>query len=283
MNDAPDILKLALAADNYSKEGSDFTTTEILKPPQITMLAAQHEPIARPLYQGFMALLGTGVHAALEQAGTANIKDLILEKRFFHTFEIDGEKVKLGGKPDYLWNGIINDFKLVLTTGAPSGKPKPEHYWQGQFNSYLAAKDGHDMRLASVEYIFRDWTYSRAKYSKSYPQEPRRTFVFDVLPMDEIEKQIIRRLTEHVRAKRGKSRPCTRDEKWQHDDLWALKKPTAKKARKLCHSAEEAGRLKKTGEIVEFRQGACVRCDGWCEYAHVCPQKQREDGELRLS
>ena len=43
----PDILLWALQKDDYSKEGADFTTTEILKPPQLTYLSTIGAAVAK--------------------------------------------------------------------------------------------------------------------------------------------------------------------------------------------------------------------------------------------
>ncbi|MGB2185075.1 MAG: hypothetical protein ACPH5P_00200 [Akkermansiaceae bacterium] len=270
MNYPPDLLLWALHEDNYSKDGADYTTTEILRPPQLTYLASKHEAKSLPVYKGFMSLLGTGVHNALENAAP---KDAIVERRFFKKFTIEGQEVVLGGKPDFIHNALLNDYKVVMVNGAPKdGKPKPEHYLQGLFNAYLANENGVTVDTACVEYIFRDWNYGMAQRQKNYPQRPNMPVPFNLIAKDQIESLIIERLTLHVKARNGINTECSDEERWKTPDMWALKKPQAKRARKLCNTADEALTEKKQGETIEFRAGSCVRCDNWCEYAHVCPQ-----------
>lgn len=273
MKQPPDLLAWALEHDNYSKDGADFTTTEILKPPQMTYLAQKHDGQSMPRYKAFMSLMGTGVHNALENAAP---KDAIVERRFFQEFVIDGETVSLGGKPDLIHQNLLNDYKVILVNGRPTeNEPKKEHWLQGQFNSYLAIRNNVPVSTGCVEYIFRDWNYGMAERQSSYPQTPNQAMPFDLLPLDVIEAMIIERLTLHVRAKKGINTPCTDEERWKRPDSWALKKPASKRARKLCTSAEEALEHKKQGEEIEFRAGGCIRCDSWCEYSHVCPQNNQ--------
>ena len=63
----PDILKASLAADKYSKGKADYSVTGILKPPQITHLAARHEPREFNWSDSWAAWVGTAIHATLEE------------------------------------------------------------------------------------------------------------------------------------------------------------------------------------------------------------------------
>jgi hypothetical protein len=266
------LLITALSTDQYSKEGADFSVTEILKPPQLTYLAQKHESRAMPIYKGYMSLLGTAVHAHLE---TIAPKDAVVEKRFYHEFIIDGEKYTLGGKPDFIHNGILNDYKLVLVNGRPKdGKPKQDHINQAYINAWLANMNGVNVNSAYVEYWFRDWSPGLAENQSTYPQHPNEQLLVNTSPfnMEVIEAFIVERLQLHVRAKNGINTPCTDEEMWKKPDTWALKKPRNKRARKLCHSSAEALKEQKQGEEIEFRRGGCIRCESWCEYSHVCPQ-----------
>lgn len=271
MRQPPDLLAWALEQDNYSKDGADYTTTEILRPPQMTYLAQLGVAQTMPRYKAFMSLMGTGVHNALEDAAP---KDAVVERRFYHTFDIEGEKVSLGGKPDFIYDQLLNDYKVVLVNGRPNdGKPKPDHYMQGCFNSWLAHKNNVKIDTACVEYIFRDWSPGLAERQSTYPQRPNMPVSFALPSWDEIEANILKRLILHVRAKKGINTPCTDEERWKRPDAWALKKPSNKRARKLCLTADDALENKKQGEEIEFRSGGCVRCESWCEYSHICPQK----------
>jgi len=270
MRKPPDLLAWALSNDRYSKEGADFSTTEILKPPQITYLAELHEAKDMPLYKSFMSLIGTGVHAALEGAAP---EDAIVEQRFYWVFEIEGQQVILGGKPDFVHDGLLNDYKCVLVAGRPKGDmPKEEHYWQGQFNSWLAIKNGFNVDTACTEYVFRDWNYGQAQREEGYPQLPNQPMPVPLLPLDEIEARIVERLTLHVRARMGHNHPCSDEDRWKTPDQWAVKKPVNKRARRVFSDKAEALVNLKPGEITEFRPGRAIRCAGWCEYSHVCPQ-----------
>ncbi len=68
--DTPDAIVAAIEADPYTKDGADFSVTELISPPQIRRLwKKHHEDISIDVRDEVWKLLGKGVHAALEQAG----------------------------------------------------------------------------------------------------------------------------------------------------------------------------------------------------------------------
>jgi len=65
---APDSIVDAIRSDPYTKDGADFSVTELIKPPQIRRLWNKHEDdISVDVREQIWKLLGTGVHAAIEQ------------------------------------------------------------------------------------------------------------------------------------------------------------------------------------------------------------------------
>ena len=66
---APEAIIHAIQNDPYTKDGADFSVTELIKPPQIRRLWNEHEDkISVDVREEVWKLLGKGVHAVLEQS-----------------------------------------------------------------------------------------------------------------------------------------------------------------------------------------------------------------------
>lgn len=265
-----DVLKEAYNDDTYCKGEADFSTTEILKPPQLTFLASKHEPRDLGAWQSWSAFIGTVIHDYLENSARKHFPNALIEERLYKEFEIDGETVKLGGKVDIVFPGVlIKDYKVIFESQCPD-KMKSDHEAQNNYNAILLHENGVTVTHGQIEYIAKDWRPN--SFRKTIP-EPRRAITKPLLDKDKVTTSLVRRLTEHVRAKKGlPTRSCTDEERWMKPNQWALGKVGFKRARKVCHSQKEADENKKPGEVIEFRQGEYTRCEKWCSFSHVCSQ-----------
>jgi hypothetical protein len=262
----------ALANDAYSREGSDFTVTQLCGPPQRTYLEHKgHTTVSSSAYQSFMALLGTAVHNILE----ANVKveeGELAEIRNYETFVVADKEWVVSGKFDFYESTTLFDYKV---TGGIQEQCKPEHYNQVFMNSLLAEANGITVNHCGVVYMQRDWSYLRSTLDPSYPSTPFKIFVHDY--DKSYAKEVMKtKLAEHVAAAMGNPRDCTLDEQWRKSSKWALKKPDGKRARKLVETYFEAEEEKKPGEIIEERKGEPTYCLHYCGYSNVCPQFLRE-------
>lgn len=260
----------ALAADEYSKGASDYTVTQLVSPPQRTHLATQSEPI-KDEYASFMALLGTAIHSILEKYARPEQGEMA-EVRNYAKINVLGQEVTISGQMDYWADNCLYDYKA---TGGVQEKAKDEHYKQVQMNAWLAEQNGIKCEYVGVVYFQRDWKYMQSKVDPSYPKTPINIFIH---PYDaEYAKKLITDLVmDHHKAALGEPRNCTLDEQWAKPDTYAVKKPDAKRARRVYESLAEAEEDKKAGEIIEKRAGEKTFCQSFCGYSHVCPQFKRE-------
>lgn len=263
----PNPFARAFASDHYSKGDSEFSVTQLLGPAQQTYLATQGEPL-KSQAMGFAALMGTAVHTVLENNVREDLGELA-EVRYFAI--IDGTKIS--GQADFIDGKVVYDYKNIA---GEKEEPNPEHILQAHMNGYLAQLNGVDIEFCSIVYVQRDWKESQATLNPSYPQTPFNTFIFDY-DKDLARKTFVERIRLHRQAKEGNPIDCTREEQWRKPETWALKKPNAKKASKLCDSKEEAESLLKTGQFIEYRPGMATRCSSYCSFSHLCEQKKRED------
>lgn len=257
----PSPFQRALLRNDYTKGDSQFSVTGLLSPPLRTWLATIHEK-QESAYGSFSALLGTAIHHILESNVDPSTGE-IAEKRVFA--ELCGAKVS--GQMDLWENRTMFDYK---STRGVQDCMKPDHYKQVNMNAYLAKLNGIESDNVAVVYIQMDWSYMQSTVNPSYPQSPFKIFIH---PYDEdiAIKTFNTAIPEHLEALKGNARPCTREEKWQKDDTYALMKPGAKRASKVCNSLAEANAEIKPGQIIQVRKGERTFCSSFCGYKDVCP------------
>lgn len=257
----------AIKDDAYTKGESQFSVTQLLSPPQRTWLATKMQREESP-YGQFHSLLGKAMHYILETYADANNGELSEQR--MHA-EIMG--IKVSGQLDFHENKTIFDYKL---TGGIQEKAKPEHYLQVQMNGYLAELNGLEVEHVAVLYIQRDWSYLQSTFNPAYPKTPFKIFLHPYEPQEAIEA-FGTTVADHLKASLGQPRECTPTEQWAKSDTFALMKPDAKRASKVCLSMEEALKEQKPGQIIQVRKGEKTYCNSFCGFKEICPQFAREN------
>lgn len=258
----PSPFQRAMQNSAYDKGRSTFTVTGLLSPPQRTWLGTFNQRMETP-YGSFAALMGTAIHTVLESHVNAESGE-VAEQRMFA--EMHG--ITVSGQLDLWENGTLFDYK---STRGVQDEMKPDHYKQVNMNAYLAGLNGLHSENVGIVYIQMDWSYMTSTVNPNYPQSPFRIFIHpynEQIAKDTLDKAI----PEHIAALDGKPRPCTREEKWQKDDSYALMKPDAKRASKVCDSLAEAQAELKPGQIIQVRKGESTFCKMFCGFKHCCPQ-----------
>lgn len=260
----------ALSKDKYEKGTSLFSTTQLISPPQRTWLAKNHEKQENP-YTMFHALMGTAIHAILEDNVDVENGE-VAEERLHYSYPHPDGDIPISGQMDFYENKTCFDYK---NTAGFQEKMKAEHHQQVQINGWLARKNGYEIEHVAVVYLQRDWSYMRSTVDPTYPQTP---FAIYVAPYDEaFAEQLLKKTVEdHWKAHNGTSRPCTAEEQWERPSVYAIMSPGAKRASKLCDTYDEAMELKKPNQTVETRKGEKVFCNSFCGFKDVCPQYKRE-------
>lgn len=260
----------AMLRDDYSKDGSLFSVTQLLGPPRRTNLKLENKEI-RSTYSMFAAFIGTSMHAAFER-NTIESEGEIAERRVHAN--ICGADVS--GQIDLYCDKVIHDYKTVRS---PKSKMESKHYDQVCCNGYLAELNGFEVEHVAVIYIDITWQFSRSILDPTYPQDPWAMFV-QPYDRDHAISVFNKAIPEHLAALNGNPRNCTPEEQWQKPTVYAITKQGAARASKLCDSYAEAQELLKPGQIIETRPGAKTFCgtpqNSMCGLAYCCPQFQRE-------
>ena len=271
---APDEIVKAIQNDPYTKDGADFSVTELIKPPQIRRLWKEHdEDISVDVRDEIWKLLGKGVHAAIEQADSEGTK----EQRFHakhNDFTISGAIDLIGD------DGLITDYKVTSAYSVQKGLKED---WERQLNLYawLLRQNGITANKLQIVAICRDWMKSRVgKYD--YPDS---MVVVLSVPMwrdgrqDDYVDQRVRIHTQESTI------PCTPEERWARGAYQV--NPTHSKGGKprsfdTLQDAKDYINKQKTGSyIIKDGDAKYVRCESWCEVAPFCPQWKGDKGDGR--
>lgn len=272
----------ALEANEYNKEGSDFSATELINPPQMIHLIRKHfDEIEVDVSDRFWLLMGSAVHNYLEKHSVHGV----VENRLTKEYSAYGKKYILSGKSDMFDPDImeIHDYKVTSAWAVIRGA-KVE--WIRQLNIYanLHRHAGLDVKGLKIYAILRDWSKTDALRTPSYPPIPFVEMQIDLEEESVVENYIERRLDAHALAReRGIFDDCTPEEKWQGADRWGCvisgKVYTSKRGIKTFSSKEDAERHSEMfpDTRVVYFMGQRRRCEGYCLAAPFCEQKKRED------
>jgi hypothetical protein len=272
----------ALSKQRYSRGASRSSVTELIDAPRISLLRKTNGPrIEVDAADRLWALLGTALHAVLEQGGD---DEHLPEERLFA--EVEGWVISGGIDLQRLARGAGNmpivglrDYKLTSAWSLLSIKTS----WVNQLNAYawlIRTVKGWDVEDARIVAILRDWNRREAQRSRDYPQTPIVQVHVPLWSAETADAYVRGRVRFHQDADRrhqwGEELPeCTPEERWARPDQWAVMKPKRKRASRVFPSSGEAVAYQLThpGTEVVHRPGSSVRCAGdYCGVSQWCSQ-----------
>lgn len=296
--DFPAPLAHLLRYKDYHAGNCKYSVTELLKPPQIVQLSKRHEPPPIDPRENIYSVLGSAVHARLEQLGLENPDDFqLIEKRLF----MDVGDVTISGQIDLhtsLDNGILTDWKHCKTSVLKYGGKEE---WRAQLNTYvlLLRQHGYEVNSARVMAIFRDWSQSGygGKYkvsingnkitctkNKDYPEWGCEVIPIELWPDEKIAQFILQRVELHEAAEKlaDEELPeCAPNERWEHPKYGVRKKGNVRATKSFEDKKEAIEYLNKlTSEkneeyILTETPGVAYRCLFYCPYRDNCKQWER--------
>jgi len=282
----PAPLVALLARDFYTKGASQYSVTELMSPPKIRRMREQYdEEIEVDATELIASQLGTFMHSKLE--GKA-VEGYLNEERIFHS--IDG--ITISGQIDiqeHTDDGIvIVDYKFVKAWSIQQHLAGKKDEWNIQLNIYKwLVETVKKQKVCGLKIcaVAKDWS-ARGVTQEHYPQAP--AVMIDIPMWDSVttETYVRQRLDMHRFAKQAHEfgeelQPCTDEERWINETIYAVKREGRKTAIRVFKSIEEATELaEKEKGYVEERKGEPVRCAGnFCGVSKWCKQYQ---GELNV-
>lgn len=210
--------------------------------------------------------------------------NIFLEKR--STRKINGWTV--GGKFDLVIDGKLYDNKSTSTWSYIYGSRVEDYTKQLSIYRWLNTDLVTDDHF-TINYIFTDWSQTKALQQKDYPQCRIISKDYELMELADIERYIKNKLDKvdkYINAEETEIPECTDEELWREPPKFKYYKDPTKlaKATKVFESQLEANAycLEKGTGIVIPVSGSVRRC-AYCRCFNQCSQKNRylEDGSLK--
>jgi len=277
----PAPLVALLSRNYYSKGASQYSVTELMSPPKIRRLREQYdESMEIDVTKMIASQLGTFMHGKLE---AKEVEGYHNEERIFT--EIDGVVISGAIDLQQVVDGgvVIIDYKFVKAWSVKQGKSD----WETQLNIYkwlVESVKRVPVKGLQICAIIKD--YAPYDVSEGYPEA--EAIMIDVPMWDAVktEAYVRQRLEMHRHARMAHDfgeelQPCSDEERWMTETVYATKKDGRKSAIRLFKTIEEATELaEKEKGYVETRKGEPKRCTGdFCGVSKWCSQYQ---GELNV-
>lgn len=272
----PEAIVRAVMNDSYSRNGADFTTTELLQPPLLVRLRKQYAAdITEDASDRIWSLLGQAVHSIIERSAAGN-PDTLSEVTL--TTEYQGYKIK--GTFDNLTisSAEMCDFKVTTVWKVLNGDVPPE--WVAQTNIYrwmLWREKGIVVNSIAIIAILRDWSKREADRRADYPQAQAVRLEVPLWDMDEVGRFVAERLALHTAAEPN---GCTDEDIWAKPSKWAVMKKGRQSAVKLLDTEADAQAYLASNSVpggyIEYRAGSATRCESYCPVASFCEQWQND-------
>ena len=268
----PEALVKAVSTERHNEPGELSATTLLNGTKQIILMDRHWEELEDDVADRFNAIIGTAVH------------DLLQKYEGQHEFVEEQMKVELDGitvtgKIDNynMEEGLISDYKT-----AKVWKVKFNDFedWrkQGLIYAWLLRKNGFEAKTCRFIAMLNDHSAAEAQRNSSYPQKPMCVYQFTVTDgfFEEIENFIEARVQMYNKYKElpdDEIPPCSKEERWQTKDSFAVKKEGRKNAVRVMDTQDEADKLAADlgkNHYVEHRIGESRRCLAYCLCKNFC-------------
>jgi hypothetical protein len=266
-----------LSYDEYDHESDTISATKLLKSPRQVILEKRHkDELEIDVSELVSSKFGTAIHNSFELA-FKDKPEYRQEERHYKTVNIDGTEFKVSGKFDFILNNIIHDIKTTSTWTYVFGSNDQKYIEQLSIYRWLL-QDTIDIEdTCKIVFVFTDWSKSKARQDKSYPQFRVATKDYKLMSIEETN-QFVRSKLENIHTKSdvpdSELPYCTDEELWKDSDTFAVfKKRGAKRATKVFNNLDEAMKYQRDQSCftVEHRKGGVNACN-YCNVSKFCNQ-----------
>jgi hypothetical protein len=292
MRGLPAAYAAAVTFDDHESQGSDWSVTTLVQPPQLVWLRRKHAlDLMEDVGDRVWLLLGTAVHSILERAGKRLAEqgaDTLVEHRV--ETEVLGKRVACvvdvyGDEP-----ATIDDYKVSSSWSVKYGKPRPEWELQLNLEAAILREQGYAVDRLRVIGIFRDWSERLGNSNPDLPQANIEVVEVPVWSRGRAWRVLEERVRMHEAQAEGANVLCSDEDRWAKPKIYAVyrlksgKRP--KKARalfpKLEDAQNEARQIHAEGDKaqIEVRLPSFPRCEKYCPVSEFCEQWNEQQEEL---
>lgn len=278
----PEALVKAVSTERHNKPGC-YSATTLLKGTRETLLTQRHwDLLEDDAGDRIWTVFGSAVHSIFEKQNDSTFKEEYFEVQVTPQTKITGrvdcydmaDSTLIDWKTSTVWKVIYKDFE--------------DWKRQGLIYAWLMGKSGLKVKRCKFIALLKDFSKTKAKNDRSYPQSPCFVYEYEVTDRDlcEIEKFIMNKTQdiERCSAMDDESLPeCTAQERWQDETKYAAMKQGRKSALKLFDAKEEAEKyiseLEDKKVYLEERKGTSKKCMDYCPCRAFCSYYKTLGGE----
>ena len=306
---------LAYDEYEYSAEPNTISATSLLKPTQSIVLSTlATETSVTDVSDLVASAMGTSIHTAIETAWKADNLKATLEALGYPKRVCEGLRVNptpeqlaegcipvymeirkskqiegwnVTGKFDFISDGRLEDYKSTGTYGYINQSNKDKYIKQASIYRWLN-QDIVTQDTFVINYIFTDWSSTKAKQETGYPQSrllPQEYRLMSVQETEQFLKDKLRQVNKYLADPSGIPQ-CTSEELWERETVFKYYKNPQKLERSTKNFAsywEANQKLVEDGSvgIIKEVKGEVVFCK-YCSARAVCKQAASLIKEGRL-
>jgi len=292
------VLAIWALMDNYNHDerSNAISVTGLLKPTRQIILGRRFKDNIREVDSEnlIQSSMGTAIHDSVEKAwknkdkvveimeslgyiASSSIYDeVILERR--SEKEING--FIISGQFDIVFRGSVCDIKSTSVYSYIFGSKEEDYKLQMSIYKWLN-QDIITDDYGYIEYVFTDWSATKAIQDSQYPQKRIISHKIKLLSISETEDWIINKLAQvslYESLDNSKLIRCSDEELWRTSDKYKYYKKNKagivnySRATKVFSNEFEANHKRDTeGGAVLLIKGEIKRCK-YCNFTNICEQ-----------
>lgn len=282
-----DILEI-YNAKKYTRIGSDYSVTDLLKPVQIVILEKRYRDalIVDDIEKIIPALIGSATHEGLQHY--LKIKSMLTEKYMIERRMLSVVHGKrLAGRFDILsQTGELYDIKVTKVWKYLNGGADE---FEDQLNIYkwMLSQDGIEVNKLGIFMVLLDWMPSEVWKTTGYPDHRIQIINFPARPLADTKALVESRVQDLIGAEKVADNylpKCTPEQRWAKNVKYKVfRKPSHKRAIKSLDTEARAKSYlaacvkndpQKFSTAVVRKEHAQKwhRCQTWCPVANYCQQ-----------
>jgi hypothetical protein len=267
---------LVRAVESHGHKGGDYSASMMMEPARIVWLKKRHRnEMSEDVTERLWALFGTAIHQVIADHATDNeiAEGYLTTKVMGKTFS--------GSADVYEKNGTITDWKTDSVWTIIYGSRDKERESQLNAYAYLYRRAGFEVNKIQIISLLRDWSKSKAKFDKDYPQSQVVVKEYPLWSMEQADTYFCDRVKYYESFKDtpdDELPECSMSDKWQDETKHALMKEGRKSAIKLYTDkaeAESALSEKDNKHYIDIRESTPRRCEDYCSCNVFCNQYQK--------
>lgn len=265
--------------DDYERGDADYTATELIRPVRINAyLRAHRDEIVEDVSDRVWAFAGQVKHSILRRIAELDPDRYIVEERYT---AVSPDGFKVSAQLDLLdkETKTLYDWKETSVWKFMLGDTRE---WEEQANINLLALRLNGVEVMHVKNValLKDWKKRKARFTRQggYPQCAIHVVDLPMWTMDQAKDFIVAKI-ERLKHQMDNPPVCTKEERWQMDQVYALHREGRKSAIRLYSDKDqaegallEAMKRKKPWEkfYLQERQAEPRRCLDFCPVSQFC-------------